>query len=124
MKEEINKEIQNISAIKNIKNLKRLLNRFKKYIAYFKITLLLSVLWIFFSGNNDPFMIITSAQVEFGAQCIKDIFVRDSEIEKNKCNNWRHCSSDGERCRQPFSFLRVEVDKVDRWTRFRDICME
>ena len=57
MKEEINKEIQNISAIKNIKNLKRLLNRFKKYIAYFKITLLLSVLWIFFSGNNDPLMI-------------------------------------------------------------------
>ena len=57
MKEEINKEIQNISAIKNIKNLKQLLNRFKKYIAYFKITLLLSVLWIFFSGNNDPLMI-------------------------------------------------------------------
>ena len=57
MKEEINKEIQNISAIKNIKNLKQLLNRFKKYIAYFKITLLLSVLWIFFSGNTDPLMI-------------------------------------------------------------------
>ena len=54
MKEKINKEIQNVSAIKN---LKRPLNHFNKYISYFKITLLLSVLWIFFSGNNDPLMI-------------------------------------------------------------------
>ena len=54
MEKKINKETQNTSAIKN---LKRLLNRFNKYISYFKITLLLSLLWVFFSGNNDPLLI-------------------------------------------------------------------